>query len=126
MNLDLRFYLSLVLKRLPIMLILLVSGTAVGLGVAYTLPPRYEADAQLLVQGAQIEGSTVTVQATERLQILQQQLLTRATLLDMARQFDVFRGEDVNTPDEIVSEMRNRTGFNIRGGNRGRIPARPS
>ena len=120
MNLDLRFYLSLVLKRLPIMLILLVSGTAVGLGVAYTLPPRYEADAQLLVQGAQIEGSTVTVQATERLQILQQQLLTRATLLDMARQFDVFRGEDVNTPDEIVSEMRNRTGFNIRGGNRGR------
>lgn len=118
MNFDLRFYLSLLRRRLPIMLVILVSCAAVGAGVAFTLPPRYSADAQLLVQGAQIEGSTISVEATERLQIMRQQLLTRATLLDIARKHKVFAGEGPMTPDDIVDEMRMRTGFEIRSGDR--------
>lgn len=115
MNLDIKFYLSLLLRRLPIMLALFVCCVAVGIGVAFTLPPRYSADAQLLVQSAQIEGSTVNVEATERLEIARQEILTRANLIDIARKYDVFRGEDVRNPDEIVSQMQSRASVAISG-----------
>ena len=53
--------------------------------------------------------STVQTPAFEQLQILQQRLLTRSHLLDIARQFDVLPDLDNMNPDEIVSAMRART-----------------
>ena len=119
MNFDLKFYLALLLRRLPVMTALFVCCLAVGLGIAYTLPPRYVSDAQLLVQSAQIEGSTIRADATERIEVTRQQILTRATLIDIARKYGVFNGQSGMSPDEIVSEMRLRTSINIRSGNRG-------
>ena len=37
--LDFRFYIALLLRRLPYILIFTVAGAAVGVGLALTLPP---------------------------------------------------------------------------------------
>ena len=77
--LDLRFYFALFLRRLPYFLIFTVAGAAVGLALAFTLPPSYQAQARLVVESEQIPdelaASTVRTEATEQLQIIQQRIL---------------------------------------------------
>ena len=72
--LDLRFYLALFLRRLPYFLIFTVAGAAVGLALAFTLPPSYQAQARLVVESEQIPdelaASTVRTEASEQLQII--------------------------------------------------------
>ncbi len=64
MNSDIRFYWSLLLRRLPVMTVIFGICAAIGLGLALTLPPRYEASASLLVESPQIpdELAASTVQ----------------------------------------------------------------
>ena len=120
MNSEIKFYWALLKKRLPVMSVIFAMCCAVGVGLALTLPSRYVADAQLLVEPAQIpEGlaeSTVQMGAAEQLQIIQQRLLTRANLIDIANQYNVFSGRDVRTPDEIVAAMRAQTSISTSGG----------
>ena len=127
--LDFRFYLALVWRRLPYLLILTVAGSAVGLGFALTLPPEYRANARLVVESEQIPGdlaeSTVRVAATEQLQIIEQRIKARDTLLDMAEELDVYDGEDRREdgplrPDEIVEDLRERIVIRVSGGTRRR------
>ena len=54
MNSDIRFYWRLFLARLPILATIVVVCSAVGIGLALTLPPRYVATARLLVESPQI------------------------------------------------------------------------
>lgn len=115
MMLDLPFYFALFLRRLPYFLICVVAGSAVGLSLALTLPPSYEAEARLLVESEQIPdelaASTVRTEAREQLQIIQQRILTRDTLLDMANRLNIYGprvpGEGLR-PDQIVSDLRDR------------------
>ena len=51
--LDLRFYFALFLRRLPYFLILTVAGAALGVALALTLPPTFEAQARLVVESEQ-------------------------------------------------------------------------
>ena len=66
--LDLRFYFALLLRRLPYFLIFTVAGAAVGVTLALTLPPSFEAQARLVVESEQIPdelaASTVRTEAT--------------------------------------------------------------
>jgi uncharacterized protein involved in exopolysaccharide biosynthesis len=82
---DLKFYFSLFLRRLPWFLLLLALGSAIGITLARVLPPVYVAQARLVVESEQIPdslaASTVQTKATEQLQIIQQRILTRATLI---------------------------------------------
>lgn len=119
--LDLRFYLALVLRRLPYILILTVAGAAVGLGLALTLPPEYRANARLVVESEQIPGnlaeSTVTTAANEQLQIIEQRIKARDTLLDMANRLNVYAAtEGPLRPDEIVQDLRDRIVIRVSGG----------
>lgn len=113
MNSDLRFYWALFLRRLPLMAVVFVLCSAIGIGLSLTLPSRYAASAQLLVESPQIPdelaASTVSASTTERLQIIEQRLLTRANLIDIANEFRVFQGAGRMTPDEVVEEMRDLT-----------------
>ncbi len=113
MNSDIRFYWSLFLKRLPLMAVVFVMCSALGVGLAMTLPSRYTATARLLLESPQIPdelaASTVRTSATERLQIIEQRLLTRANLIDIANEFSVFSGSGRMTPDEVVTAMRDLT-----------------
>ena len=54
MTLDLRFYLSLVVRRLPIILSIIFTTTMAGILYAVSLPPVYRAESRLLIENAQI------------------------------------------------------------------------
>jgi len=128
---DFKFYLSLFLRRLPWFAVLVAIGTALGLTLASVLPPVYVAQAKLLVEAEQIPGnlaaSTVQTQATEQVQIIQQRILTRAALLELANRQQVYaptagRPVRVMTADDIVADMRARTSIVVTGGARPRGP----
>jgi polysaccharide chain length determinant protein (PEP-CTERM system associated) len=131
---DLKFYFSLFLRRLPWFLLLLAIGSAIGITLARVLPPVYVAQARLVVESEQIPdslaASTVQTKATEQLQIIQQRILTRATLLDMANQLAIYGPVDGRvtprmTAEDIVSDLRKRISIVASGGasNRGQAQA---
>ena len=120
MNFDLQFYWALLLKRLPVMLALFLICTVSAAVVALKMPPTFSTSAQLLVEEPQIPDSMVRsldqVDAGQQLQVIEQRLLTRANLLDIARKYDVFEDMRTMTPDAIVQSMRSQTGIRRTGG----------
>ncbi len=109
---EVRFYLSLFLRRLPLFIFIVLACTAGGLFLAVSLPPVYKAQARLVVESPQIPGelasSTVQASIVEILEVTQQRILTRANLLDLARRFDIYTEKPDMTPDAIVNDMRSR------------------
>jgi uncharacterized protein involved in exopolysaccharide biosynthesis len=122
---DFRFYLSLFLRRLPYFLLAVVICSVIGVTLARFLPPVYRAEARLVVENEQIPdelaASTVRTEATEQLQIIQQRILTRDRLLEMANRLQIY-GPDQTTstgrmdPDEIVEDLRERIQIVTTGG----------
>jgi uncharacterized protein involved in exopolysaccharide biosynthesis len=113
MNPEIRYYLSVFIKRLPLFLAVSISISLAGIGAAVLLPTVFKSKASLLVESAQIPdslaASTVEVEANEQLEIFQQRLLTRANLVEIAREFGVFNENANMSPDEIVGKMRATT-----------------
>jgi polysaccharide chain length determinant protein (PEP-CTERM system associated) len=122
MNLDLKYYLTVFLRRSPYFILVTAVFASVGFTVALVLPPEYESRAVLLVESEQIPdrlaASTVQVQASEQLRIIEQRLLSRQVLLDIANELDLYpteAGSGRMNASEIVEDMRNRTSFAFRG-----------
>ena len=116
---DIGFYIELLKKRIPAMAVIFTLCAALGLALALTLPPRYSAGATLLVEGAQIPDALARldqIEASEQLQVLQQRLMTRANLIDIAKKYDVFAGEQGLNPDDVVDLMREQTLIRTTGG----------
>lgn len=129
---EVRFYLSLFLRRLPYFLLFVVIGTVIGLTLARFLPPVYLAEARLVVESEQIPdelaASTVRTEATEQLQIIQQRILTRDRLLEMANRLEIYApapGASTRrlAADEIVQDLRERIKIVTTGGSVARGPA---
>ena len=120
MNSDFAFYFALLKKRIPVMSVIFAICAAGGLALALSLPPRFSADATLLVEGAQISSSLLQpldeTEASEQLQIVEKRLMTRANLIDIARDLDVFAGETGLSPDDVVYRMRNQTSIGLSSG----------
>lgn len=120
MNSDIKFYLKLLIKRLPVMLTLVAIGCTIGLGLALTVPPTYRAEARLLVESAQIPNqmviSTVQTSADKQLQIIEERLMTRANMIETANKFGVFDARDDLTPDEIARGMETLTSIQLAQG----------
>lgn len=120
MTLDIRYYLSICWRRLPIFLPIAAIAAAASFFYAISLPAKYQSSAVLLVESAQIsEGlaqSTIEVSPNEQLQIIQQRLMTRQNLLDLARKFAIY--DDINelSADEIERKMRSDSQLAIIGG----------
>ena len=128
---DLKFYLSLFLRRLPYFLIFVALGTAFGVTLARILPPVYLAEARLVVESEQIPdelaASTVRTEASEQLEIIQQRILTRDRLLEMANRLQIYEAATGGAsrrlaPDEIVEDMRERIRIVTTGGKQIRGP----
>lgn len=126
---DFKFYLSLFLRRLPYFLILLGIGSAIGVTLATVLPPIYVARAVLIVESQQIPeqlaATTVETQAVEQLQIIQQRILTRDSLLEMANRQQIYAPANGKpavqmAADEIVADLRRRISIVTTGGGGGR------
>ncbi|TGD61788.1 lipopolysaccharide biosynthesis protein [Tabrizicola sp. WMC-M-20] len=121
-----KFYLSLFVRRLPYFLLLLALGAAIGGALATLLPPVYQTQARLLVESEQIPGnlaaSTVQIGAGEKLEIIQQRILTRNNLIDMANRLFIYGDVSAarrQNPDEIVADMRKRIDIRVTGGRSG-------
>ena len=101
------------IRRAPVMLLLFLVASALGVVLAIRLPTTYETSARLIVQPQQISTelveSTVQINALEEVRILQEQLLTRANLLEIARDHDVFENIGQMLPSDIVEGMRGAT-----------------
>ncbi|RLK07375.1 GumC family protein [Ruegeria conchae] len=109
---DIRFYLSLVWRRLYFIIPIIVFCTLAGIYAAFMLPPVYKAQSRLVVESAQIPGdlASTTVQASvvEILQVIQQRVMARANLLELSRRFGVHDDQPNLTSDEIVWDMEER------------------
>src|SRR6056297_2133988 len=117
---NLKYYFSIFLRRLHYFLIVFVLLSAASVIAAFTLPPAYESQTRLLLEGPQIPSelasSTVMVGLTEQLEIIEQRLMTRANMLDVARSQNVLEDIREMTADEIVEAMRARTVIQKAGG----------
>ncbi|MEO0865017.1 MAG: lipopolysaccharide biosynthesis protein, partial [Pseudomonadota bacterium] len=117
---DLKFYFMIFLRRLPYFLIVAMIISATSVAVAVSLPPAYVSQMRLVVESPQIPtelaASTVRTPALEQLQIVEQRLLTRANMLTIARQQNVFPEVENMTPDDIVRGMRARTTIQTNSG----------
>lgn len=113
MMFDLQFYWRLILNRAPAMIALIIICTSISSVIALRAPTTFRTSATMLVESAQISeqlaASTVRTAATETIEIIRQRLLTRANLLDLARELDVFEGGNTMSPDAIVAQMRSNT-----------------
>ena len=73
---DLKYYFSIFLRRLHYFLVVSVVISAVAGIAAFTLPPAYESQTRLLLEGPQIPAelasSTVMVGLIEQIEIIEQ------------------------------------------------------
>lgn len=114
---DLRFYWSLILRRLPIMLALFIICSVFGAVWALRAQPIYMASARLLVEAPQIqESGLVQLSAEETLQLIEQQLMTRANLIDVANKLNVYGRNSTLSTDEKLDLMRKDTSIRRAGG----------
>ncbi len=120
MKKEIQFYTAIFLRRIHYFLLVFGIVAASAISVSRLLPPVYDATATLLVESAQIPGSlaesTVNTSSLEQLQIIEQRLMTRSNLLDIARKFNVFSDSGAMTADAIVKAMRDATTIRRTGG----------
>lgn len=126
---EMRFYGRLLMRRAPAMLLLFLICAAIGMVLATRLPTVYQSSARMLVQSQQISErlaeTTVQIAALEEAEILREQLMTRANLIDIANDFDVFEDIRGMSPDEVVAEMRAATQIDAEGGDSRRTGPMP-
>ena len=119
MNAELSRFRDIVLRRLPLIAAITGVFALIGTALAMVMPPVYRAEALLVMESPQIPGelaaSTVNAAATEQLQIIEQRMMTRANLLDMAHRHRLYDGR-TRDPGQIVADMRDRTGVRISAG----------
>ncbi len=114
---EVKFYWSLLLRRLPVMLAIVILCSALGFVQAMRMPTSFTTEARLLVEAPVIEGEGVAnISADEEIQIIREQLMTRPNLLDIAEEHDVFVNYSALAPDTIVQRMRAATNIRSTGG----------
>ncbi len=97
---------SLVLPALAVMLLVAV--------VAFTLPPVYRSTATILIEGQEIPAdfvmSAVTSYAEQRIQSINQRIMSSTRLLDIINRLDLYRDLRTTKPsEELVAKMREDT-----------------
>ena len=109
---DIGFLIQLFLRRLHYVVLIAAPVTMLGLWLALNLPPSYSAQARLLVASPQVPddlaASTLRLETTEILRVLEQRLLSRGNMLALSRRFDLHADEPDMTADDIVADMRAR------------------
>lgn len=115
-NIDLKFYFSILLRRLPYLMAIVIAAVVSAIAATRFISPVYSSSAKILSEAPQIPAelarSTVPLGAVEQLQILQQQITTRDDLLALATRLAVYdSAENKPLEDDIVRDMRSRIKF---------------
>ncbi len=107
---DIKVYLDVLRRRYLYFLIPAILLFAATVVVAYLLPRVYQATATILVELQQIPtdlaSPTVTINALERIQALQQRITARDNLLQVAGKYNLYEGGRRKSPSEIAEQMR--------------------
>jgi polysaccharide chain length determinant protein (PEP-CTERM system associated) len=121
-ELTLRDYIAILRRRYMYLVIpfVLVLGASVFLAVI--LPPVYRSTGIILVESQQIPDelvrSTVTSLAAERIQVIQQRVMTRDNLLRIVDKFKLFKDNGARPSNtKMVEMMRKRIAIEIISGN---------
>ncbi|MCP4673482.1 MAG: chain-length determining protein [Desulfobacula sp.] len=104
-------YLKIVKRRawaliVPFLLIVIFAG-----GVAMLLPPVYKSTSTILIEQREIPAeyvmSSMTSYAEQRIQSINQRVLTSSRLLELINQFELYNDlKKKKTIDEIIAKMR--------------------
>ncbi len=110
-SMSLADMLGVLRRRRWLMLGVFALLTALALVVAFSLPSVYRSTATILIKEQEIPQefvrSTVTTFADERIQVISQQVLTRATLLAMVDKYGLYgKARQRETNEEILDRMR--------------------
>lgn len=108
---DFREYLAILRRHAMLIIAVTTVCGAVAIAVAAGLPPVYRSTATILVQEQEIPPdlvrSTITSFADERIQVISQQIMTRAVLLDLVDKYDLYQKyRDRESNESIVERMR--------------------
>ena len=112
MTFDPKFYLSLILRRLPIIIAIVFTASMAGILYAVSMPPVYRAEARLLIESPQIPdnlaASTVISTADEILLAIRQRIMTRDNLLAIATGNNLLDGMPQKTEEQKLAQIGNR------------------
>jgi polysaccharide biosynthesis transport protein len=114
MNINqIRFYVSIFVRRSPYFGLVVAFATIIGILVAYILPPVYQAEAKILVESPQISTvlarSTVPEEIAKQLQRIELEMMARDNLLALANQFNLYDATSNLSSDDIADDMRANT-----------------
>jgi succinoglycan biosynthesis transport protein ExoP len=111
-KIDFGFYLSLFWRRLPLFLIVAILAGGGLIMLTLLWPPSYQATAKILVESPQIPTdlakSTVPTSAGEQFQIIQQDVLSRDSLIALAGRFSIYQGHPEMSPNDMFDDMTRR------------------
>jgi protein tyrosine kinase modulator len=113
-GLDPSYYYGIVKKRIFYILIPFVLVAAGGSAAALLWPPTYLSEGKILVESQQIPADlvrpTVTASAKERIQVIQQRVMTRDNLLAIMDKYQMFADRrDTWSRTELLDLMRENT-----------------
>jgi len=115
---DLRYYWRVLLARRHYFIWPALALVLIAAVVALALPPIYESSSTILIEEQQIPQdfvkSTVTGYADQRIQSLNQQILSRTRLMEIIRQFNLYpemRGRYAQ--EEIIETMRDNISIEL-------------
>lgn len=114
MNEEIRHYLMVLKRRWLLLVLSFAAVLAIGIAVAVSLPPVYRSSAVILVESQQIPDdlvrSTVTSLPDERIQIIEQRIMTRNNVLRIIQKFDLYKDKRARLSNtELVDLVRSST-----------------
>jgi uncharacterized protein involved in exopolysaccharide biosynthesis len=102
-------YLAALRRRRGQMTVVALAILALSLGVAFGLPPVYQARGTILIEQQEIPQdlvrSTVTSYADQRVQIIGQRVMTSQNLLALIEKYGLYADERQSDPIEVVLEQ---------------------
>ena len=111
---DAWHYIAILRRRIYFLVIPFLLVFVGGFAVAMLMPAIYVAEGKLLVESQQIPTElvrpTITASAKERIQVIEQRVMTRDNLLGIADKYQIFPGKRQNlSATQLLDLMRQRT-----------------
>lgn len=108
---TLRDYLDILRRHSGTALIVSLSALLVTVVIALAWPPIYRSSATILIEQQEIPSdlvrSTVTTYADQRIQIINQRVMTRSNLMEIIKKYDLYSKERRSDPMEaVIDRMR--------------------
>ena len=115
---DLRDYWLFFQRRKKQIAVIMAALLTVSVVVAFLLPPTYRSTATILIEEQEIPSelvrSTITSYADQRIQVISQQVMTRANLMQVIEKYNLYPSKRKHeTTEEILERIRKDIKLNI-------------